>query len=339
METNLIDIVICTNCSSTDCLENYPTIGQIICSKCGHEGTKIKLKVVGTSDEILDNCPYCGKEGEEDDTFLDTDGLIIFKCKKCGKLDGYKYAYGQDDPNCYGLDYDDQSYSLLQAKIAEQEGKHIFSDSKYRKMAKSLQKMQNTPYEKCKQLLKILINEKNQIIKSMGITEKTVTEAKQQAISFMASQKSLTERQLISLFSGAIMVSQEKLLRRSEIPKKETTERQLQYIFGIDRKTIRKWKRTLEEKLKHVKLGVSTRQRQSQRIYSMVVFPKQVMSIIKLDTPYKDICDFCERTELLTWRISYSNESWSDICTFSYDRLKDMSLDNDWEIEKRIFPH
>jgi Zn ribbon nucleic-acid-binding protein len=335
VETNLTSFIICPNCGSTEYLADYPAKGHTICLKCGHESAKIELKVWETYEEMPENCPFCGKEAEDDETLLDTDSITVFKCKNCGKLDGYKYAYGQSDGDC-GLDYDDRSYSPLQIEIAEQEGKPIFPDS--RKIAKTLQKMQNSPYEKCKERLELLINEKNQIMKPMGITEKTVTEAKQQAMSFMARQKSCTEKQLTSLFSAAIMVAQEKLLRCSEIPKKETTERQLKRVFSIDRKTIRKWKRTLEENLRNVKLGVSVRQNEgSQRRFVVVELPTEIASVIKLNTPYKDKCDFCEETKLLTWRISYTNQSWSDICTSSHGRLEDMSFEKDWKIQERTF--
>ena len=38
---------------------------------------------IRTDQEILDDCPYCGKEGEEDDTLYETDepeNITIYKC-------------------------------------------------------------------------------------------------------------------------------------------------------------------------------------------------------------------------------------------------------------------
>lgn len=333
MEANLIDFIICTNCGSTDYLADYPMKGQILCGKCGHESVKMKPKVVETYRETSSNCSFCGNQGEDDDALLDTDDMIVFKCKKCGKLDGYKYAYGEADPYCHCFDdCDDSSYNRLQAKIAEKEGTYIFPASTNRKIARALQKRQNAPHEKYEKLLTLLVNEKKQIMKLAGITEEAIVEAKQQVMDAIMCQKPLTTKKHTSLFSATIMITQEKLFRRGKIPKIETTERQLQQIFGIDRKTIRKWRRVLEKNFRNIRLIVHARQKQNERAYSTIEFPKEVKTITRLDKPTKDECDFCQKIELLTWRINYVNESWSDICKSSREMIKDMAQERDWEI-------
>lgn len=91
MKTDLIEFGICPCCGSTEYIEDYPAKGKRVCIQCGHENVGIELKVVEKWEEILDNCPFCGNDGEEDDTLFEKDDLVIFKCKKCERLDGYKF--------------------------------------------------------------------------------------------------------------------------------------------------------------------------------------------------------------------------------------------------------
>lgn len=170
MKTDPTEFGICPNCGSPEYMEDYPVAGKRVCIKCGHEDVKVKLKIIETEKEILDNCPFCGKEGEEDDTLFEKDDIIVFRCKKCGKLDGYKFF----DFSGGGYDYDDVKYDSLSAKIAKQEGRFICSASRYKEFEKALRKRERDPVEKYKKRLNLLIDEKNEEMKVAGISYETV---------------------------------------------------------------------------------------------------------------------------------------------------------------------
>ena len=130
MITNLAKLIICTNCGSPKYLEDYPAKGQKMCSKCGHESIEVQLKIIKTQDEIPDNCSFCGTEGEPEDLLYEDEKImviLVYKCKKREKLDGFAYM-NLDEPY---YDYD-EVYDPFFVKIAEQEGSPIHSASKCR---------------------------------------------------------------------------------------------------------------------------------------------------------------------------------------------------------------
>ena len=65
MITTMNEFTLCPHCGSTEYLENYPAPGISACTKCGHEVTKIPLKEMSEEEILKQNCPFCGKEGEE----------------------------------------------------------------------------------------------------------------------------------------------------------------------------------------------------------------------------------------------------------------------------------
>lgn len=324
--------MICPNCGSTEYLEDYPVAGKTICANCFHEPVSLKLKVVQTYGKIARDCPSCGKKRENDDILLFDDDTLtfVYKCTKCEKLQGYSTL------DAGGLERDDNDYDAFSAKIAQQEGKSVYTLSKAKDIARKLKRKERGPIQKCKKRLSLLIREKNPIMKSVGIGSRTINKAMLEAQFFIEKNGPYTEKQLRSILSAAIYLAQEALMRRGKILKKEITERQLKSLFDVDRKTIRKWKRNLKENRGTLRIGVKTRQMDGQSTYAIVEIPKEIASVIRLEKPYKDKCDFCEETKLLNWRIKYTNGSWSDICKSSFERLKDQSLEHEWEIEKVV---
>jgi transcription elongation factor Elf1 len=239
MKTDSIEFRICPNCGSTDCIEDYPDKGKQICVKCGHKSVKIKLKVVETEREISDQCPFCGKEGEEDETLLETDNMIVFRCKKCGKLDGYKFPdVVEYDPE-FGRVYDS-----LSVKIAKQEGKSIYSARRAKEFEKSLRKKEKDAVEKCKKRLNLLVHKKIREMNAAGISTETINSARRKVVDYLEG-KPVTHKQLTSLLAAAIYeASHEDLIGVSGFKRigEKVSHRQLEKIFGVTRKTIRKWR-------------------------------------------------------------------------------------------------
>jgi hypothetical protein len=129
-------------------------------------------------------------------------------------------------------------------------------------------------------------------------------------------------------------LAQEDLLRMDKFKGTRITERQMEEIFNTDRKTTRKWKKTLKEKRKPVTFGIFARQSEDQLEDSTAKIPQEVKSVVKLEKPHKDNCDYCNQLKLLTRRINYVNGSWSDICEDSFESLKVASLEHEWKIEE-----
>ena len=181
-------------------------------------------------DNVLDNCcPFCGKEGEEDDTLLEEvshrDYIIIFKCKRCGKLYGYKESYvDSDDGN--PLDETDNQHSLKTIITVQKEGRGVFSAAKCREIARALKKS-----KKREKSPSDLIDEKKSELKTAGVGSLIVAEANRQANSYIESKGPCTQKQLNSLLVGAILSAQDALIRRGDVPEKEITERKLEKIF------------------------------------------------------------------------------------------------------------
>jgi len=322
LKHDTVEFIICSNCSSREYIENYPAVGKQICTKCGHESEKINLKIIEDPNEILDECPFCGKEGEGDNTFFEDDEILIFKCKKCGKLDGYRFIDISD------FDYDsDDMHDSFSIKIAKNEGKFIHSASKCKELEKALRKKENDPVEKCHKRLNYLTYSILQQLSAKDIDRKIINSALNEAHSFIERHGPQTDKKLKCLFSAALLCASENSF----------TERQLEKEFGVTRKTIRKWKEILQNELKKeqlpFKLWTWALNTVGQSKFILVELPKELESIMKLEKPFKDKCNFCEEIELLSWRIQYVNGSWSNICERSYEQLNGYAKEYSWKVE------
>jgi len=231
LNINSIEFVICPHCSFSGYIEDYPTLGEQVCAECGHESEKIRLKIIDDEKEISDTCPFCGKEGEEDDTFFEDDDILVFKCKKCGKLDGYEFSdFPEFDCGFEG------TYDSFSIKIANQEGKYVHPASKCREFEKALRKRENDPIEKCKKHLDYLIYSQRYKLLNLGISREIIDVAICKTKNFINLNGTQSDKKLNCLFPAALLVVSENKL----------TERQLEKIFPVTRKTIRKWKEILK---------------------------------------------------------------------------------------------
>ena len=231
LKSDFIDFVICPNCSSTDYLENYPNQGEKLCTKCGHQSEKITLTVIQEDEEISD-CYFCGKQINECEPFFEDDDITIFKCKNCEKLNGYRFL----DSLNFGYIYDD-AYGSLPVKKTKAKKYSTSSTSKNKDIKKEVKKRKTDPLEKCKNQLDNLICSMEQELSAENIYHEITNSAKMKVVSYMELMGPQTNNKLRCLFVAA-------LLTRNKF-----TERQLEKIFGITRKTLRKWKHILTSKL------------------------------------------------------------------------------------------
>jgi transcription initiation factor TFIIIB Brf1 subunit/transcription initiation factor TFIIB len=330
---NLTEFRICPNCGSTENLENYPTPGNSMCGKCSHRTVKIPLTEMKEDQIYSQDCTFCGKEGEDGDTLFENDNVVVFKCKKCGTIDGYKinqepdyFDSGNDEPY-------DGSYSFKTIKTAEKEGtSKIFSAAKYQEMGKALKKKEKDTKIKCNNQLYKLLKEKTEQLEKLGIRKDLIASAFRRTQSYIEKKGVLTEKQLTLLFCGSLIGVEDAQLRRREINKCNATERNLAELFNVDRKSIRKWKWLLKKEVRPPKWEIWLHQENGLFEFGFIEIPKDIQVALKLEKPYKSICCFCGRNSELIWRIKYTNGCWSDICLSSYEMFKKTY----WEYEGAI---
>lgn len=227
-------LTLCPTCGSKYYLENYPVQGTSICTNCGHEATSISLKVIQEDiDDTSCTCSSCGKEQDEKPLF-DKDHRIVFKCKTCGKLDGYLLLPSTWKDN---EDLDDNDYDGISVINAKTEGKLIYPGYSAKKEVTALE---------CLKEFETLINEKKEIMMKMGVDFQTINLATAKATNHLAHKGPFTDKQLKHVFPAAFILAQSNLLDFGKLKGTKLTERQLAEIFDVDRKTTRKWKDALK---------------------------------------------------------------------------------------------
>ncbi len=323
MTNDLNEFTLCPNCGSTEYIEDYPTPGTSLCEECGHEIIKVPLKELRENDIDSQNCPFCGKESEQIETLYEDDFVLVFKCKNCKKLQGFKNT---SDSKYYLNEGLDESYfSSKDVARAKKEGKYTLDTlpaSKCAKIAKAIRQKEKDPKEKCKKQLRGLLKEKTEYLKLKGITEPTINRAFDQAQSYIEKTGALTEKQLLSLICGSIIYSEDVQFRRREISNRYATERALAELFSVDRKTIRKWKTLLRNHNRFPKWGLNIYRENGSLESGSIEIPKDIQAVTKLEKPYKGKCCILGRKDDLIWRIKYTNGGWSDICQSIYETFK-----------------
>lgn len=216
-------------------------------------------------------------------------------------------------------------YDSLSTKIAKQEGRFIYSAPRAKEFIKTLRKKERHPIEKCKKQLNLLVHSEIREMNEIGINYEAIRSAGWKVQSFLESEDLLTNKQLRSIFPAALcLVQNSDLIRHGKILGHKVTESQLERIFDVTRKTIRKWKRILQ---KHslfsgnIKLGIFTRHIEGQPKRTFVEFPKAVESVSRLENHTKPSATFVKTpTLVLHWRILFTDGSWSNVCAICQSR-------------------
>ena len=232
-EDNLAQFTLCPKCGSTNCLENYPTQGTSICTTCGHQATALMLKVIQEELEgIPSACPSCGKEDENSSPFFSSRDKVVYKCKACGKLDGYfllPFIFSSED------DINDSTFDGESVANAKTEGKLVYPNPSNKK------KLSPTNY------FEDQISEKKELLTKMGVEIETINFALEKAINHLTHKQPYTDKQLKHIFPAALILAQNSLSGLGKLKGSKLNERQLEEIFKTNRKTTRKWKEILEK--------------------------------------------------------------------------------------------
>jgi hypothetical protein len=321
MMVNSKEISICPNCGSTNYLPDYPTPGQKMCTDCFREIINLKIN---PENYVPDKCPSCGDKDiywirdEETDTFA------VMKCEKCSKIAGYTKPNFQDD---YSIaEVDDGYYGSFEVKLARKEGKPVISAARHKELAKELEKKQNSPEQKCLNYVSELFENKTEILLKVRILPNTLNRALGTVRSFIREEGVLTENQTTTLAAASIPFFEEIQFKRREISKCYATERVIAEIFNVDRKTIRKWKKTLKDHRPSPTVWSSfTYFKNGSSSYANAELPTEVESVTKLTKPSILKDDY--EVERLVWRVKYKDGSWTDLSDGEYKYFKG----NYWE--------
>ena len=247
---------LCSSCGSTRYIENYPAVGVSICEECGREVASVVLKVIAEAEEeaVLSKvtCPFCGAESsEEDENVLYEDnegffggGIIVFKCLACGKLNGYRILPCTFD---LGEDVNEEGFNRKTVETAKIEGSSIYSGSASKKIIKALKAKEKDPEEICRKLFQRIAKEKSPKMLELGVDPATIDLATWRVRSYLDLEGPLSEKQLQCLFSAEIALVQDELINEGKFKGNKVTERAMQEIFDVDRKTVRKWKAVLKQ--------------------------------------------------------------------------------------------
>ena len=99
------------------------------------------------------------------------------------------------------------------------------------------------------------IREKREIMSNMGVDFLTIKFATEKAIDFAEKKGPFTEKQLKQVFPAALILVQSNLLGSEKLKGMKLTERQVEEIFGTNRKTTRKMERYFRKVISVKKTG------------------------------------------------------------------------------------
>lgn len=140
------------------------------------------------------------------------------------------------------------STAQKKVKIAEKEGSLILSASRDKEILKAIKKHEKDPKQKSKIRLQALIMEKRDALEKMGIPSDPIKEATSKVEFFINKNDELTDKKLMILFFAALYINQKATEKDKNSQNPNLNERAMQEVSGIDRKTIRKWKKVFEDK-------------------------------------------------------------------------------------------
>ncbi|MGA2681029.1 MAG: hypothetical protein ABSF44_04425 [Candidatus Bathyarchaeia archaeon] len=243
MSAKSLEVKLCTSCGSTEILENYPAEGLAICVDCGRDVACVPLNVI--TDDMEEDllwknhvCPHCHKTDGSDE-LLDDKGVVVLKCNACGKLDGYRLL----PATCLTDEWiNDEDFDHKAVARARNEGHLIFSAPTSAKLAKAIKKTDKDPLTLCMRRFEQVLEEKTEELTRLGVDAETIQVADCKASYFIARNGPFTDKQLVNLLSGALVLAQDKLLSANKLAKR-VSERKISELFSADRATTRKWKK------------------------------------------------------------------------------------------------
>lgn len=160
----------------------------------------------------------------------------------------------------------------------------FFSASRLKEFEKALRKKEEDPIEKCKKQLHLLIQDKLRDLNAAGISFETIRSTRWRVNYFLEKEGPATNKQLRSIFAAALYLKQQsEQTRYGKTMGKKVGERRLKEIFNVTRKTIRKWKKILEDSSMRFRALIHTIEGSTES--TIVEIPDEVESLIVIEKP------------------------------------------------------
>ncbi|MCJ7560929.1 cyclin domain-containing protein [Candidatus Bathyarchaeota archaeon] len=207
---------------------------------------------------IPDNCSRCGQElieiysrPEELMQGWNDYDLIVFKCHKCQLLYAFYFEPESFDPLTEATEEEHAGEQAIQPKQWKNVGKHQWGEGKRPKFPKECAEAYTKEIldpNNLNEKLNHLNNTKLQALQRAGISLETLNLARNKVLRYVQGKK-ITMKKLITLLASAIYVTANGVTTNGGLWKHQgegISERKLEEIFSITRKTLRKWVKVLK---------------------------------------------------------------------------------------------
>lgn len=203
-----------------------------------------KVETIFRPAAMQDNCERCGKELEEiyhrDSSVFD---LVVLKCPQCKAIYAYLIDYSKDEE---GYSSSDDTYPMNDHSAplnkTHKKIKGITKTCLSKNCATVYLKGINDQKKKTEELNQLIQNKLPELYK-IGLSLATINLARSR-VALEIRFAEITTKHLTTLFAAAIYAKANGVSTSGCMWKHKgegASERQLEEIFGVSRKTIRKW--------------------------------------------------------------------------------------------------
>jgi len=219
------------------------------------ENADMKIETLHDYDNIPETCPKCNESLEE--IYSRPEGnisydLVVSECKKCKVCYAFLVEDATDDDTFLVPAKEDEHIGdrVVEPHDWKHVGKPQWGEGKQPKFSKEIAK----EYEKSPSKTQTISNKLDTIIQTKlpemykaGLSIETINSARNKVMKYLR-ENSATSRQLVKLFAAAVYdASNEELAGIGGLKRigEKVSERELEKIFQITRKTIREWRKRL----------------------------------------------------------------------------------------------
>ncbi|TRZ53848.1 MAG: hypothetical protein D4S01_00555 [Dehalococcoidia bacterium] len=221
------------------------------------ENATMIINTILDFDDVPESCSKCNGSLEEIYSRperlvgMNDYDLVVLKCKNCSSFHSFWIEPYTFDDTFITPTKDDMKGRILEPPQWEDRGKPEWGEGKQPKFSKNIAKIYEKTViqlEDIDKVLASLIQNKQPELYKAGLSNETILAARNKMVDYLKSN-SVTRKQLTGLFAAAIYgASHEEYIgvegyRRGG---EKIGEHQLEKLFGITRKTIRRWRSLLK---------------------------------------------------------------------------------------------
>lgn len=216
------------------------------------EKVDMTIKTLSEEEEIPDNCPKCKHEltdvysrPEEQLQCINAFDLIVLKCQECNQLYAF-WVMSESPDDTFTEEIKDEH--VVEGRIIETGQMGRRNRSVFPKKFIEAYKKETSNPNNVNERLNQLVNTKLSALHKAGIGLDTINYARNKVISYLRNENP-HEKNLTTLLAAAIYVTANGVTTHSESWQHRgegISERKLEEIFGVTRKTLRKWAKAMQ---------------------------------------------------------------------------------------------